>query len=354
MLRNLPENVKLSGDGASVVILDQTLLPNEVEYIELRGAHEMHEALVSLRVRGAPAIGIFAAYALYILALQSAADCYESFHDEIKEHSMYLSSARPTAVNLSKQLRRMEGTVERLAGMPTSLILDAMREEAEQIQREDIEMCLAISGYGLTLMQSGYGILTHCNAGPLATSMYGTGLGPVLLAQEHGMNPRVFCCETRPLLQGARLTAYELSRAGVDCTIICDNMTSIVMHEGRIDAAFVGCDRVARNGDAANKIGTSGIAILADYYGIPFYVCCPSTTLDPQCATGADIIIEQRPPDEIKELYFSKPVAPPGVKCYNPAFDVTDNSLITAIITEKGILTAPYEISLSGISSNKL
>ena len=336
------ENVRLSDDGTAVVILDQTLLPGKTEFIFLRDACELHEALTSLRVRGAPAIGIFAAFALFVLARQTPAENYERFRNEIIEYSAYLNSARPTAVNLSRQLRRMEGLVERSAGIPIPVILDAMRSEAELIQLEDIEMCRSISEYGLTLIRDGFGVLTHCNAGPLATSRYGTGLGPILLARERGLDLHVYCCETRPLLQGARLTAYELSRAGVDCTLICDNMASIVMNEGRIDAVFVGCDRVARNGDVANKIGTSGAAILAKHYGIPFYVCCPSSTIDPDCSSGADIVIEQRPPGEIRELFFEKPVAPLDVKCYNPAFDVTDNSLITAIITEKGIFTAPF------------
>ena len=347
MAQEQPDNVRLSGDGSSVVILDQTLLPGETKYIELRAARELHEAIASLRVRGAPAIGIFAAFALYVLAQQTTAEDYEGFRTEIIKQSAYLASARPTAVNLPKQLRRMEKVIEGSAGTPIPLMLDALRHEAEQIQREDIDMCLAISEHGLTLLSNGFGVMTHCNAGPLATSLYGTGLGPILLARERGMHLNVFCCETRPLLQGARLTAYELSRAGVDCTLICDNMASFVMKEGKIDAVFVGCDRLARNGDAANKIGTSGAAVLAKHYGVPFYVCCPSSTIDPDSMTGADIEIEYRPSEEIKELYFERPVAPANVKCYNPAFDVTDSALITAIITEKSICKPPYETSLS-------
>ena len=342
-----PENIRLSDDGTAVVILDQTLLPNEVKYITLRGADELHEALHMLRVRGAPAIGIFAAYALYVLARQIGSDDYNSFYDQVIKYAAYLDSARPTAVNLSAQLRRMEQLIKDLSGQPLPFILDAMKQEADSIQREDIEMCRAISEYGLTLLRDGFGVLTHCNAGPLATSLYGTGLGPILLAHERGLRIKAFCCETRPLLQGARLTSYELSKAGVDCTLICDNMTSIVMREGKIDAVFVGCDRVAMNGDVANKIGTSAAAILAKHYDIPFYVCCPSSTIDRNCSDGSKIVIEQRSPDEIKELFFEKPIAPADVKCYNPAFDVTDNSLITAIITERGICTAPYSESLA-------
>ena len=348
-----PENVRLSDDGTAVLIIDQTLLPNEVKYIELREAFELHEALTMLRIRGAPAIGIFAAYALYVLAQQTKVSEYETFYAQVLKHSSYLDSARPTAVNLSKQLRRMEKLVETLAGKPIPAILNAMREEAMNIQREDIEMCRAISEHGLSLIRDGCGVLTHCNAGPLATSLYGTGLGPILLAHERGLHVRAYCCDTRPLLQGARLTTYELSKAGIDCTLICDNMTSIVMEEGKIDAVFVGCDRVSRNGDAANKIGTSGVAIIAKHYGIPFYVCCPSSTIDPEISSGAQIKIEQRSPREVKELFFEKPIAPESVNCYNPAFDVTNNSLITAIITENGICMPPYGESLAVCTGNK-
>ena len=347
MERVFTDNIRLDDDNASVVILDQTLLPNETRYLRLSEAEELYDAIAALKVRGAPAIGIFAAYALYILARKTDTDDFDAFLAQIKKQSAFLDSARPTAVNLSKQLRRMEKLAESLAGSTVPVVLDAMRSEAEQIHREDIEMCLAISEHGLTLIRDGFGIMTHCNAGPLATSRYGTGLGPILLGHERGMNLRAFCCETRPLLQGARLTAYELTRAGVDCTLICDNMASIVMKEGKINAVFVGCDRLARNGDAANKIGTSGHAILAKHYGIPFYVFCPSSTIDPGCASGDGIKIELRAPGEIKELFFEKPVAPADVKCYNPAFDVTDNSLITAIVTEKGVCCAPYAESLA-------
>jgi len=330
-------NVRLNAGGTAVVILDQTLLPNETVYIELKAAPELYEAIASLRVRGAPAIGIFAAYALYVLALQITVTDYAEFLAEVKRFSAYLDSARPTAVNLSAQLKRMVKLVESLDGTALPAVHDAMREEADLIYREDVEMCLAISEHGLALIRDGFGIMTQCNAGPIATSRYGTALGPILLGHERGMDLRAFICETRPLLQGARLTAYELSRAGVDCTLICDNMASMVMKERKIDAVFAGCDRIARNGDVANKIGTSGLAVLAKHYGIPFYIFGPSTTFDADCATGADIEIELRKPDEIKEMFFEKPMAPADVKCYNPAFDVTEYGLITAIITEKGV-----------------
>ena len=296
-----------------------------------------------MRVRGAPAIGIFAAFALYIISSNITYCGFDDFYASVLKHSEYLDSARPTAVNLSKQLRRMEALVLSQKDKPIAKILSAMHEEALKIQDEDIKMCKAISEYGLSLIKDEDGVMTHCNAGPLATSYYGTGLGPLLLAAERGIKIKAYTNETRPLLQGARLTTYELHNAGVDVTLICDNMASIVMKEGKINAIFVGCDRVARNGDVANKIGTSGLAILAGHYDIPFYVCCPSSTIDPNCKDGSEIEIELRDPDEIKSMYFESSIALDGVKCYNPSFDVTDNSLITAIITEDGIFKGPYE-----------
>ena len=210
-------------------------------------------------------------------------------------------------------------------------------------------MCRAISEYGLTLIKEGDGMLTHCNAGPLATSQYGTALGPLLLGTERGMKFRVFADETRPLLQGARLTSYELDKAGVDVTLICDNMASMVMKNGWVNACFVGCDRVAANGDAANKIGTSGVAILARHYGVPFYVLGPTSTIDLNCPTGEEIQIELRDPEEIRSKFYAQPMAPVGVKCYNPAFDVTDHTLISGIVTEKGICRPPYAQSLAAL-----
>ena len=337
MIREEIINVRLSDDGSSVIILDQTLLPNETRYIALDTANAMYEAIYSLRVRGAPAIGIFAAYALYVLASKLEVNSYEQFSAGVQEYSQYLDSSRPTAVNLSVQLKRMTNLVTRLADFPIPQIVEAMREVADKIYNEDVEMCRAISEHGLTLIKDGFGIMTQCNAGPIATSKYGTGLGPILLGHEKGLKLNAFICETRPLLQGSRLTAYELSNAGVDSTLICDNMASMVMRKGKINAVFVGCDRIARNGDTANKIGTSNLAILAKYYNIPFYVFGPSTTIDMECETGADIRIELRKPEEIREMFFEKPMAPAEMKCYNPSFDVTDNKLITAIITENGI-----------------
>lgn len=317
--------------GGKLFVLDQTKLPNEEIYFTPKTKEDYYYAIKTLQVRGAPAIGIFAGYAMAML-------------DENKEElKAYLDSCRPTAVNLSYATSRMLKAYK-----DGKNLLD----EATAIHNEDIEMCRKISEYGLSLLHDGDGVLTHCNAGELATSKYGTGLGPLILGAEKGYNFHAFVDETRPLLQGARLTSYELEKAGLDTTLICDNMASLVMKQGKINAVLVGTDRIAANGDIANKIGTSGVAILAKYYGIPFYVLGPYSTIDYKCKTGDDIVIEEREQSEIKEMWYKKPMALPETKCYNPAFDVTDNSLITAIITDRGILRAPYRESLERIKDN--
>lgn len=343
------DNVKLSDDKRSVIIIDQTKLPTVTEYLTLSTAKDLYDAIFELKVRGAPAIGICAGFGIYILARTIETEDYDGFYEKFREYQDYLNSSRPTAVNLSWALNRMEGVVKANRELGVKAILALLEAECQKIQDEDMEMCRAISEYGLSLIKDGDGILTHCNAGPLATSRYGTALGPLFLGRERGMDFRVFADETRPLLQGARLTSYELSKAGIDVTLICDNMASLVMKNGWVQACFVGCDRVAANGDAANKIGTSGVAILAKHYGIPFYVLGPSSTIDLNCKTGADIEIELRNPDEIKKKFYEKPMAPEEVKCYNPAFDVTDHSLISGIVTEHGICRAPYTESLAKI-----
>jgi methylthioribose-1-phosphate isomerase len=345
-MEDVLENVRLSDTDDSVIIIDQTRLPNELSYIELKTEADMYRAIYELQVRGAPAIGICAGFCLYVLAKGIADLDRSAFASKLQEYSGYLNSARPTAVNLSWAIRRMMGVVHGNPDADVPQLLELLKKECIAIQDEDIKMCRAISEHGLTLLHDGDGILTHCNAGPLATSRYGTALGPLFLGKERGMNFKVYADETRPLLQGARLTAFELSRAGIDVTLICDNMASIVMKNGWVQACFVGCDRVAENGDVANKIGTSGLAILAHYYGIPFYVLGPSSTVDLSCKTGEDIEIELRSPDEIKTMFYSKPMAPKEVRCYNPAFDVTDHSLITGIITEYGICRPPYNVNL--------
>ena len=335
------DHVRLSEDGRSLVILDQTRLPNEQVYLTLETREACYEAIKELRVRGAPAIGIFAGFAMYVLCLRYPKG---EFLRRFREDAEYLNSSRPTAVNLSWALKRMCKRAEESGGDP-----ELLHQEAQAILEEDIAMCRAISEHGLSLLHEGDGVLTHCNAGPIATSRYGTAIGPLLLGRERGMQFRAFCDETRPLLQGARLTSWELSRAGIDTTLICDNMASIVMKNGWVQFCFVGCDRVAMNGDAANKIGTSGVAILAKHYGIHFYVGGPTSTIDPTCPDGDHIPVELRDPEEITSKWYAKPMAPAGVKCYNPAFDVTDHSLISGIITEKGICRPPYTESLAAL-----
>lgn len=317
--------------SGKLFVLDQTKLPNEEIYFTPKTKEDYYYAIKTLQVRGAPAIGIFAGYAIALI---------DGNKEELKA---YLDSCRPTAVNLSYATSRMLKAYK-----DGKNLLD----EATAIHNEDIEMCRKISEYGLSLLHDGDGVLTHCNAGELATSKYGTGLGPLILGAEKGYNFHAYVDETRPLLQGARLTSYELEKAGIDTTLICDNMASLVMKQGKINAVLVGTDRIAANGDIANKIGTSGVAILAKYYGIPFYVLGPYSTIDYKCKTGDDIVIEEREQSEIKEMWYKKPMALPETKCYNPAFDVTDNSLITAIITDRGILRAPYRESLERIKDN--
>ncbi|NLC76234.1 MAG: S-methyl-5-thioribose-1-phosphate isomerase [Clostridia bacterium] len=338
--------VRLDDENNALVILDQTLLPNEKKYLSLTDQKEIWEAIYLLKVRGAPAIGIAAAYGAYLGVKASRAVTYEELYADFLKVKEYLASSRPTAVNLFWALDRMEQRLKREAGKDVIEVKLALKEEADTIRQEDEETCAAIGRYGLSLLKPGWGILTHCNAGTIATARYGTALAPIYLGQEQGYNFKVYADETRPLLQGARLTAWELQEAGVDVTLICDNMASIVMKEGRIQAVLVGCDRVAKNGDTANKIGTSGVAILAKYYGIPFYVCGPLSTVDLNCRTGEDIKIELRPGEEITHQWYARPMAPEGVKTYNPAFDVTPRELITAIVTEKGIAYPPYEKSL--------
>ena len=343
------DSVKLNDDKKSVIIIDQTKLPNSLEFITIQTPKELYDAIFELRVRGAPAIGICAGYGIYCIAQRIIASNFQEFYEEFHRQKIYINSSRPTAVNLSWALDRMEAVVTGNKEKSIPEILELLKKECRKIHEEDIAMCRAISEHGLTLIKEGDGILTHCNTGPLATSRYGTAIGPLMLGKEQGMQFRVFADETRPLLQGARLTSYELYKAGIAVTLICDNMASIVMKNGWVQACFVGCDRVAANGDAANKIGTSGVAILAKHYGIPFYVLGPTSTFDMNCKTGEDIEIELRAPEEIKEKFYSEPMAPKEVKCYNPAFDVTDHSLIAGIVTEKGICRPPYSESIAAL-----
>ncbi|MGN0155698.1 MAG: S-methyl-5-thioribose-1-phosphate isomerase [Lachnospiraceae bacterium] len=354
------ETVELDTKTDELVIIDQTLLPGKTEIIRLKTAQEIWDAIYLLKVRGAPAIGVAAASGIYILAKQiaetmaaSGKEDFNIFYRQFLEQKEYLNSARPTAVNLSWALNRMDRLVQSMSGCGISDIIDALKKEAIMIKEEDIKVCKAIGEYGLSLVKPGDGILTHCNAGQLATCKYGTATAPIYLGQERGYHFRVFADETRPLLQGARLTAYELHSAGVDVTLICDNMSATVMKNGWVNAVFVGCDRVAANGDTANKIGTSVVAIVAKRYHVPVYICAPTSTIDMDTKTGADIQIEQRPAEEVTEMWYQERMAPEGIKVFNPAFDVTDHNLIAGIVTEYGIAREPYTESFREIFKRK-
>lgn len=315
-------------DGRALRVLDQTLLPEQERFIELRSSEAVAEAISRLRVRGAPLIGIAAAMGLCV-ALTNGED-----FDEAKRR---IVSARPTAVNLSWALNRMEAAYSEIKKSPSPNPIEKLREEALLIKQEDAKTCYRIGQIGSQLIKDGMGILTHCNAGHLATGHYGTALAPIYAAAEAGRRFRVYADETRPLLQGARLTAYELTKNNIDTTLICDNMAASLMAQHKIDMVFVGCDRVAANGDTANKIGTLAVAVLAKHFGIPFYVCGPLSSFDNQCKTGDDIVIEERGGEEITSLHYLKPMAPSGVHTFNPSFDVTPHELITGYITENGI-----------------
>lgn len=353
MTATMIQSVTLDDANDTLVILDQTLLPNEKVFLQVKELKDIWDAIYHLKVRGAPAIGIAAGYGMYLGIKASAAETYEELAKDFQRVKEYLASSRPTAVNLFWALDRMEERFKQEQDKSVSEIKEALRQESEAIRAEDEQVCEQIGKYALSLLQPGWGILTHCNAGAIATAKYGTALAPIYLGEEQGYRFKVYADETRPLLQGARLTAWELQEAGIDVTLICDNMSSIVMKEGKIQAVLVGCDRVAANGDTANKIGTSAVAILAKHYGIPFYVCAPLSTVDLQCATGGDIHIELRPDEEITSKWYEQPMAPKGVNVYNPCFDVTDHEHITAIITQNGIAYPPFADSLPAMFADK-
>ena len=343
------EPVALDEEKNALKIIDQTKLPAAVEYLFLTGQEDIFQAIRLMKVRGAPAIGLAAAIALYLAAREIDESSYNNFYSRFRKAKDYLAGSRPTAVNLFWALNRMEKVVLDHQGESPETLRKLLHDEAIRIRNEDIQVCKSIGEYGLKLIRDGDGILTHCNAGQFATVRYGTALAPIHLGRERGMNFKVFCDETRPLLQGARLTALEMVSAGVDTTLICDNMAGMVMKNGWVHACFVGCDCVAANGDTANKIGTSGVAILAQYYGIPFYVCAPTSTIDRSIKNGNDIIIEERQAGEVTEMWYSSRMAPAGVKVYNPAFDVTSHELITAFVTEFGIIRPPYAETIQAV-----
>ncbi|MGK0290333.1 MAG: methylthioribose-1-phosphate isomerase [bacterium] len=343
LLSSVPKSIEWS--SRELFFIDQTLLPNEVVIEKQESIEQVWQSIKILKVRGAPAIGIGAAYGLVIGAKTLLNETKSEFLEKLRKQADYLDSSRPTAVNLHWALERMMKVAKETELETATEIFEILVKEAEAIHQEDREICFQIGKNGESLIQDGMGVLTHCNAGALAVSELGTALSPIYSAHQKGVKFKVYADETRPLLQGARLTAWELQQAEVDITLICDNMAAHLMSQGLIQMVIVGTDRVAKNGDVANKIGTLGVAILAKYFNIPFYVACPSSTLDFSTPTGKEIVIEERGEDEVT-FFGERRTGPEGIQVRNPAFDVTPNELVTAIITEKGLVSTPYETNL--------
>jgi methylthioribose-1-phosphate isomerase len=338
----------LRWEAGELILLDQTRLPGEVVQERQDTAEQVWDSIQKLKVRGAPAIGIAGAYGLLVGLKPHRNDPMPAFLDTIRDVAGYLNASRPTAVNLSWALKRMVAFAEGQAGAAggPAALYDAMVGEAVRIHEEDKAICRAIGEHGKGLIAPGSGVLTHCNAGALATSELGTATAPMYLSHAEGKAFRVYTDETRPLLQGARLTAWELQRAGLDVTLICDNMAATIMSQGLVQLCVVGCDRVAANGDTANKIGTLGVAILARHFGIPFYVACPSSTVDLGTPTGAEIVIEERGAEEVTS-FGARRTGPEAIQVRNPAFDVTPHALITGFITERGIIRPGFQTHLA-------
>jgi methylthioribose-1-phosphate isomerase len=337
------QSVRWSADGSAVDIIDQRLLPGELKRRELRTVDDVCDAIATLAVRGAPAIGVAGAMGLVVALAPEAGVPREAFLARVRTLGDHVARVRPTAVNLAWAVGRVQRAAERSPGDSTA-ILAAMRDEATRILDEDRAMCRRIGEHGATLLADDSRVLTHCNAGALATGGIGTALAPVYVAAERGQRVAVFADETRPLLQGSRLTAWELAQAGVDVTVLADSMAASLMRERRVDLVIVGADRIAANGDVANKIGTYPLALAARHHGVPFYVAAPWSTIDPGTESGHQIVIEHRGADELARG-FSAAVAPERVAVYNPAFDVTPAELVTAFITDRGIIRAPYRFA---------
>ncbi len=335
----------VGGLDGCVRLIDQTLLPTEFRQTECHTVAEVWEAIKVLRVRGAPAIGIAAAFGAVLGARESHAATFDSFRRHLAKVTDYLATARPTAVNLFWALERIKRVADENRFMTIPVLKERLLDEALAIVEEDKAVCRAIGRHGADLIPEGGGVLTHCNAGGLATADYGTALAVMFAAHEQGRRFRVFADETRPLLQGARLTTWELMQAGIDVTLICDSMAAVVMRQGKVNLVVVGADRIAANGDTANKIGTYGVAVLAREHAVPFYVAAPVSTFDLSLANGEGIPIEERKAEEVTHG-FGKQTAPDGVKVYNPAFDVTPARLITGIVTERGIISPVNEANV--------
>jgi methylthioribose-1-phosphate isomerase len=344
------ESVRWSADGGAVDIIDQRLLPGTLVRRELRTTDEVCDAIRTLAVRGAPAIGVAGAMGLVVALAPHAVEERERFLAHLDELGARIARVRPTAVNLSWAIDRMRRIARQTDGNARAM-LGALKDEATRILDEDREMCRRIGEHGLALLGDGVRVLTHCNAGALATGGIGTALAPVYVAAERGRRVAVFADETRPLMQGSRLTAWELAQAGIDVTVLADNMAASLMREGKVDLVIVGADRIAANGDVANKIGTYPLALAASHHGLPFYVAAPWSTVDPGTATGDAIVIEHRAADELGQN-FTSPVSPRDVPVYNPAFDVTPAALVTAFITDRGIVRPPYRFDRHGHAEN--
>ncbi len=327
------------GLDGHIQIIDQTLLPAEFKVLALQTAEQVWEAIKVLRVRGAPAIGVAAGMGV-VLGIRSAPDDEDEVLERVAKTADYLATSRPTAVNLFWALERMKRVADEHRGEGGAAIKQTLLAEAKDIRDDDARMCRTIGQAGQHLITEGCGVLTHCNAGGLATAEYGTALAPMYRAHELGRHFRVYADETRPLLQGARLTMWELGQAGIDCTLICDNTAAVVMRQGKVDLVIVGADRIAAGGDVANKIGTYGVAVLAKHHGVPFYVAAPSSTFDLSLDSGDAIPIEERGSEEVTHG-FGRQTAPDGCKVYSPAFDVTPASLVAGIITERGLIEKP-------------
>ncbi|MDN4073756.1 S-methyl-5-thioribose-1-phosphate isomerase [Fictibacillus terranigra] len=336
--------------GDHLLLLDQQQLPHHTVYINVTTIEQVWECIKKLQVRGAPAIGIAAAFGIVLWAKANQSLPYDEFKSELLQQKNYLAGSRPTAVNLFWALDRVTGVA--IQAGDTEEAVQLIEQEALLIQQEDEEICRKIGVYALTLLKNGDRLMTHCNAGGIATARYGTALAPMYLAKEKGWNLSVFANETRPVFQGARLTAWELQQAGIDVTLITDNMAAHTLKTKNIAAVIVGCDRIAANGDTANKIGTFGLALQAKALGIPFYVASPLSTIDLNTPAGEDIPIEERPAEEVTH-FQGTPIAPEGIKVFNPSFDVTPHEYITAIITEEGIASGNYKEQLKEFFNTK-
>jgi methylthioribose-1-phosphate isomerase len=341
------KTVEWHDDGPEVRLIDQTRLPLEEAIVRCRDYRQVAHAIKSMQVRGAPAIGVTAAMGVALAAVE-ATDEREWFDRHIEKACKELAATRPTAVNLFWAIRRMQDTKAALNDRPAMQIRAGLIEEAKRMAEEDESRCRRLGQHGAPLFSDGDGVLTHCNAGALACVDYGTALGPLRAAHDLGKRLHVFVDETRPFLQGSRLTAWELTRAGIDSTLITDNMAAYVMGQGKVQKVIVGADRIAANGDVANKIGTYGVAILAHAHGIPFYVAAPTSTIDLSLPSGTHIPIEERDPEEVTHFRGIQ-VAPIGMKAAHPAFDVTPARYVTAIITEEGVVEPPFEVSLARV-----